>query len=120
MSLPDTLNSTWKNDKTGFGYRMLQKLGWNEDKGLGKNEDGIKEAVKLKRMEVGAGIGSDKDNTGNRDWNNTSDNYAAVLAKLKGKYGRSAKKDKKEKKEKSSKKDKVKKSSSTTVQFGPR
>lgn len=34
-TLTDTLNQTWKNDKSRFGYRMLQKMGWKEDKGLG-------------------------------------------------------------------------------------
>ncbi len=115
--LPDTLNSHWKNDKGGFGYRMLQKLGWNEDKGLGKNEDGIKEAVKVKRVSGTAGVGAQGDDTGNNAWNSTTSSFNDVLSKLKASYGDSsssssrssnsnAKKDKKSKKDKKEKKKK--------------
>lgn len=41
VQLEDTLNQRWKNDKSGFGFKMLQKMGWKEDKGLGKNETGF-------------------------------------------------------------------------------
>ena len=53
VKLEDTLNRAWKDDKTGFGYRMLQKMGWKEEKGLGKNETGMASFVKIKKRGTG-------------------------------------------------------------------
>ena len=99
IKLEDTLNKTWKNgfttsfstfflpffsslslsfflsffkkDKSGFGFRMLQKMGWNEEKGLGKNEDGISTSLKVTKREEGLGLGINKDSAGNNGWNQT-------------------------------------------------
>jgi hypothetical protein len=57
--LPDTQNAAWKNDKGGFGYRMLAKMGWAEGKGLGRNEDGSTDHVRVKRRAEAAGLGND-------------------------------------------------------------
>lgn len=54
----DTENAAWKMDKTKFGYRMLQKMGWEEGKGLGANEDGVVEHVRVRRKLTLAGVGA--------------------------------------------------------------
>ena len=96
--LPDTSNTTWKNDKSRFGYKFLSKFGWKEDKGLGKDETGIVSAVKIKRREDEVGLGMEKltDGAGNRGWNQTTTGFNAVLDSLKSEYG-SPKKAKKSK-----------------------
>jgi Pin2-interacting protein X1 len=102
VKLKDTLNSAWKNDKTGFGFRMLQKMGWSEEKGLGKNESGITENIKMKKREDGLGLGVEKstDGAGNKGWSQTAASFNDVLAILKESYGKS-KKSKKAKTDKS-------------------
>lgn len=51
-------NAAWKNDKSAFGFRMLQKMGWSEGKGLGKQEDGMTEHVKVRKRTDQMGLGS--------------------------------------------------------------
>lgn len=115
--LKDTLNSHWKQDKSAFGFRMLQKMGWTEEKGLGKNEDGMSDAVKVKRREEGLGLGMENvtdDKVGSKAWSSTVSSFNSVLEMLKNNYRpadnddeddskqkkKKSKKDKKEKKQK--------------------
>ncbi len=116
--LADTLNKHWKDDKSAFGYRMLMKMGWKEDKGLGKNETGNVSHLKISKREEGLGLGMEKttDGAGALGWNATALSFNAVLNTLKEAYGpnsnssgdgeedESSKKKKKSKKDKDSKK----------------
>lgn len=102
--IPDTLNKAWKNDKSGFGYKMLQRMGWSEDKGLGKNEDGITFNLKVSKRENGLGLGSEGlDGAGNRGWSETATSFNEVLNVLKSTYSNDIKKTKKVKEKKKSK-----------------
>lgn len=95
VELKDTLNATWKNDKTGFGFRMMQKMGWKEDKGLGKNESGIVDNVKIQKRETGLGLGSqDITDNANRGWSATATSFNAVLDVLKESFGKKEEKKK--------------------------
>lgn len=82
VKLNDTLNRAWKDDKTGFGFRMLQKMGWKEDKGLGKNEEGMVDSVKVKRRGENEGLGTTKDQAGASGWTKTVSGFSAVLEML--------------------------------------
>ena len=81
---------------------MLQKMGWKEDKGLGKEESGMVDSIKIQKREIGIGLGMEgtTDRAG-KGWSETANSFNAVLDILKQSYS----------KEKS-KKNKVKKSSS--------
>lgn len=120
VEMKDTLNAHWKQNKGSFGFRMLQKMGWSEEKGLGKNEDGMVASVKVKRREDGLGLGMEAvkdDVVGSKSWNHTVSGFNAVLELLKTNYNAnnqgsendsesSKKKSKKSKKEKKEKKEK--------------
>lgn len=56
--LLDTQNQHWAADKSKFGYRMLQKMGWKEGKGLGVKEDGATEHVRPRRRAAVHGLGA--------------------------------------------------------------
>ena len=115
VQLADTLNKKWKDDKTGFGFKMLQKMGWKENTGLGKDAIGDVQAIKIKKREDGLGLGCESiGNRANNNWGVTASSYASVLEALKASYGnttteeevksKSKKDKKKEKKEKKVKK----------------
>mmetsp|Transcript_33306 Transcript_33306/g.43934 ORF Transcript_33306/g.43934 Transcript_33306/m.43934 type:complete len:222 (-) Transcript_33306:234-899(-) len=98
-------NETGGSAVSDFARRQLEKYGWKEGKGLGKNEDGITGHVKVKKREENEGIGlieKEQQEVTDQWWFNAFD---SAIRKLNSS-------DKKaHKKSKSSKKKKIKKKS---------
>ncbi|CAN0002423.1 unnamed protein product, partial [Discosporangium mesarthrocarpum] len=86
----DTLNQAWKNDKSKFGFRMLEKMGWKEGKGLGKNEDGMASNVKVIKKADNLGLGAKRDTSGDQGWASTTLSYSGVLEALGKAYANKA------------------------------
>ncbi len=136
----DGRNAAWASDKSGFGHKMLAKMGWSEGKGLGKNKQGQTHNLRAIRREESLGIGASTDTHGSEGFSQTSANFHGVLAKLNAEHGsgsssgassdedsgsasgrNSSKKSKKEKKKKKSKSSKkAKKAEKKTKHRGKR
>ncbi|KAJ2786281.1 hypothetical protein GGI15_001648 [Coemansia interrupta] len=76
----DPRNRTWSDDKGRFGFKMLEKMGWSEGKGLGADESGVKEHVKIKLKTNNFGVGADKKNI--RNWLANADGFSELLTRL--------------------------------------
>lgn len=53
----DPRNTAWLNDTNKIGERMLKEMGWTKGKGLGANEDGNPDFVRLNMKEDNKGVG---------------------------------------------------------------
>ena len=106
VGIKNMQNAAWAQDKTGFGYKMLLKMGWKEKEGLGKDGEGRIEAVKVTKRADARGLGAEKEDSNNHGWTETAQSFTGVLASLKEKYGavNTKKKAKKEKKKEEKKK----------------
>merc|ERR1712166_1341991 len=97
-----------------FARKQLEKLGWTDGTGLGKNRDGISSHIRVqKRTEEQGGIGASGANldpvvTGDQWWKSSVGNTLARL-KAASNSKKDAKKDNKKKKSKKSSKDSKKK-----------
>ncbi|KAH8548631.1 hypothetical protein BGW37DRAFT_170296 [Umbelopsis sp. PMI_123] len=76
----DPNNLHWSNDTGKFGHKMLTKMGWAPGKGLGANEDGNTEHVKVRLKDNNFGIGANKKNMDN--WLDNTDAFSRLLADL--------------------------------------
>lgn len=71
----------WSEDSNKFGQKMLEKMGWTNGKGLGVNEQGITEHVRVSFKNDTAGIGFKQDSI-NEAWTEHQDNFNDFLQKL--------------------------------------
>ncbi|CAG8465585.1 22008_t:CDS:2, partial [Gigaspora rosea] len=76
----DPRNQKWSNDKTKYGYKMLSKLGWSPGKGLGLNENGSPDYVKLSHKLDNLGVGASKKTIDN--WLDNSNAFDDLLKGL--------------------------------------
>ncbi|KAJ1727340.1 hypothetical protein LPJ72_005984 [Coemansia sp. Benny D160-2] len=59
---------------------MLEKMGWSEGKGLGAQEDGVREHVKIRLKTNSYGVGAEKKNI--RNWLANADGFSELLDRL--------------------------------------
>ncbi|PRP87265.1 hypothetical protein PROFUN_01527 [Planoprotostelium fungivorum] len=81
ISSIDPNNKNWAENKTGFGFKMMQKMGWTEGKGLGAKEDGTTSHIKVKKNLENQGLGAA--NHQGPDWRSGAIEYNNLLAQLK-------------------------------------
>uniref|UniRef100_A0A8I3NHU9 G-patch domain-containing protein n=1 Tax=Canis lupus familiaris TaxID=9615 RepID=A0A8I3NHU9_CANLF len=54
----DPRNTAWSNDDSKFGQRMLEKMGWSKGKGLGAQEQGATDHIKVQVKNNHLGLGA--------------------------------------------------------------
>eukprot|EP00755_Sulcionema_specki_P039793 Sspe_Gene.113487::Locus_97825_Transcript_1_1_Confidence_1.000_Length_466::g.113487::m.113487/K11135/PINX1; Pin2-interacting protein X1 len=75
----DPNNTHWANDKGRLGFKLLEKMGWSEGKGLGKDLGGMTEHIRVQQKEDQTGLGSKLDVNA---WKSNTFNYESTLKKL--------------------------------------
>lgn len=76
----DPRNTAWSNDDSKFGQRMLEKMGWSKGKGLGAQEQGATEHIRVKVKNNNLGLGATNNNEDN--WIAHQDDFNQLLAAL--------------------------------------
>lgn len=54
-------------------------MGWSEDKGLGKDENGSQAPIKVTKKDNSQGLGMQQDAAGNLSWSSTTSSFNDVL-----------------------------------------
>merc|ERR1719230_682798 len=74
-----TSSRTFESD---FGRRILMKYGWEEGKGLGRNQEGRSECIQAVRREDKKGLGAESQNN-KKEWDNWwADCFNSVAKKI--------------------------------------
>ncbi|NXU56744.1 PINX1 inhibitor, partial [Turnix velox] len=83
----DPQNSAWSKDDSKFGQRMLEKMGWSKGKGLGAQEQGNTEHIKVRVKNNNLGLGAAINYEDN--WIAHQDDFNQLLAELNDCHGQS-------------------------------
>ncbi|KAM3930276.1 PIN2/TERF1-interacting telomerase inhibitor 1 [Leptodactylus fuscus] len=81
----DPRNSTWSKDESKFGQKMLEKMGWSKGKGLGAQEQGATEHIKVQVKNNTLGLGASNNHEDN--WIAHQDDFNQLLADLNNCHG---------------------------------
>ncbi|XP_059212203.1 PIN2/TERF1-interacting telomerase inhibitor 1 [Centropristis striata] len=84
----DPRNSTWSNDDSKFGQKMLERMGWSKGKGLGRTEQGSTENIKVKVKNNNYGLGTSVSHEDN--WIAHQDDFNELLAQLNNCHGQNS------------------------------
>lgn len=77
----DPRGTNWSKDQNKFGFKMLEKMGWSDGKGLGMNLDGGTDHVKVKTKNNTLGIGASSQDV-DYNWLQTQDTFNTLLKDL--------------------------------------
>ncbi|XP_007476555.2 PIN2/TERF1-interacting telomerase inhibitor 1 [Monodelphis domestica] len=85
----DPRNTAWSNDDSKFGQKMLEKMGWSKGKGLGAQEQGATEHIKVqvKNNQLGLGASASHED----DWLAPQEEFNQLLAELNSCHGQEVK-----------------------------
>ncbi|XP_072187844.1 PIN2/TERF1-interacting telomerase inhibitor 1 [Excalfactoria chinensis] len=83
----DPRNTAWSKDESKFGQKMLEKMGWSKGKGLGAQEQGNTEHIKVQVKNNMLGLGASIKNEDN--WIAHQDDFNQLLAELNDCHGQS-------------------------------
>ncbi|KAM6081656.1 PIN2/TERF1-interacting telomerase inhibitor 1 isoform 1-T1 [Chlamydotis macqueenii] len=81
----DPRNSAWSKDESKFGQKMLEKMGWSKGKGLGAQEQGNTEHIKVQVKNNTLGLGATVNYEDN--WIAHQDDFNQLLAELNNCHG---------------------------------
>ena len=83
MFKDDPNNKRWAEDKSRLGFKLLEKMGWKEGDGLGKNRDGMTEHVKVSLKTDNSGIGATEEAKKERTVCQKTNSFSEILSRLK-------------------------------------
>ncbi|VDO64845.1 unnamed protein product [Heligmosomoides polygyrus] len=78
----DPQNIQWKNDDQKISRKLMERMGWSDGDGLGRNRQGSANSVKLKANYTGKGLGADKLVSYDTTWIGCHDDFADLLSAL--------------------------------------
>lgn len=81
----DPNNKKWSEDESRKGLHMMKRQGWDGEKGLGKNEDGLQSHVRVTKKDDTLGIGYDGAVAKNQVWSQQAANFADILKRVNNK-----------------------------------
>ncbi|XP_074143646.1 PIN2/TERF1-interacting telomerase inhibitor 1 isoform X1 [Sminthopsis crassicaudata] len=85
----DPRNTAWSNDDSKFGQKMLEKMGWSKGKGLGAQEQGATEHIKVQVKNNQLGLGASANHEDN--WLAPQEEFNQLLAELNSCHGQEGK-----------------------------
>nr|XP_056708700.1 PIN2/TERF1-interacting telomerase inhibitor 1 [Euleptes europaea] len=81
----DPRNSSWSKDESKFGQKMLEKMGWSKGKGLGAQEQGNTEHIRVRVKNNNLGLGASVNHEDN--WIAHQDDFNQLLTDLNNCHG---------------------------------
>ncbi|XP_022094096.1 PIN2/TERF1-interacting telomerase inhibitor 1-like [Acanthaster planci] len=83
----DPRNKAWTNNENKFGEKLMKKMGWQQGKGLGMNEDGMTSHIKVTVKNNVLGLGCSQQHDDN--WIGHQDDFNDLLSSLNEDHGTS-------------------------------